>query len=145
MSKPLYLYDTTLRDGAQYKGISFSLQDKLKVSHILDDFGLDYIEGGWPGSNPKDEAYFKEMLKRPLKHAKLVAFGSTRKPKVNAKDDAQIQKLLKAKTPVVALVSKFWSFHVETVLRTGLEENLKMIYDSVSFFKDNNRDVILDA
>lgn len=145
MNKRLYLYDTTLRDGAQYKGISFSLQDKLKLTHMLDQFGVDYIEGGWPGSNPKDEAYFAQMAKRPLSQAKLVAFGSTRKPKTDVNNDPQIDQLLRAETPAVALVSKFWSFHVETVLRTELKENLHMIYDSVQFFKKHHREVIVDA
>ncbi|GAA4359086.1 citramalate synthase [Kangiella marina] len=145
MSKSLLLYDTTLRDGAQYKGISFSLQDKLKITQLLDDFGVDYIEGGWPGSNPKDEAYFRHAKSLGLKHAKLVAFGATRKPSVSVDDDQQIQSLLAAQTPVVALVSKFWRYHVETVLRTDLSENLAMIFDSITLFKHEQREVILDA
>lgn len=145
MSKQLFLYDTTLRDGAQYKGISFSLQDKLKITQLLDDFGMDYIEGGWPGSNPKDEAYFLHAKNLGLQHAKLVAFGATRKPLTTIEQDSQIQSLLSANTPVVALVSKFWQYHVETVLRTDLKENSSMIFDSVAFFKSHNREVVLDA
>ena len=145
MSKQLYVYDTTLRDGAQYRGISFSLQDKLKITQLLDNFGVDYIEGGWPGSNPKDEAYFKHAKNLVLKHAKLVAFGSTRKPMLEVDNDPQIQSLLSANTPAVALVSKFWTFHIETVLRTDLTQNLSMIYDSVAFFKAHGREVVLDA
>ena len=145
MNEQLFLYDTTLRDGAQYKGISFSLQDKLKITQLLDDFGVDYIEGGWPGSNPKDEAYFRHARTMGLRQAKLVAFGATRKPLQDVEQDLQIQSLLAADTPVVALVSKFWRFHVETVLRTDLKENLSMIYDSVAFFKFHDREVILDA
>jgi len=145
MNKPLKIYDTTLRDGAQYKGISFSLQDKLKITRLLDEFGVDYIEGGWPGSNPKDEAYFKALALSPLQHSTLVAFGSTRKPNTDVESDQQIQALLNADTPAVALVSKFWSFHVESVLRTDSEENVKMIFDSVQFFKHHQKEVILDA
>ncbi|GAA4345187.1 citramalate synthase [Kangiella taiwanensis] len=145
MNEQLFLYDTTLRDGAQYKGISFSLQDKLKITQLLDDFGMDYIEGGWPGSNPKDEAYFRHARTMGLRQAKLVAFGATRKPLQDVEQDLQIQSLLAADTPVVALVSKFWQFHVETVLRTDLIENLKMIYDSVAYFKSYGREVVLDA
>ncbi|PXF64063.1 citramalate synthase [Kangiella spongicola] len=145
MNKKLFLYDTTLRDGAQYKGISFSLQDKLKITKLLDDFGMDYIEGGWPGSNPKDEAYFKHAQYLGLKHSKLVAFGATRKPNTATGKDPQLASLLNAQTPVVALVSKFWQYHVKTVLRTETSENLKMIYDSVDFFKSRGREVILDA
>lgn len=145
MNKQLKIYDTTLRDGAQYKGISFSLQDKLKITRLLDDFGVDYIEGGWPGSNPKDKDYFEALKLSPLKKATLVAFGATRKPHTDVHADPQVQSLLNAETPAVALVSKCWSFHVESVLNTDREENLNMIFDSVQFFKRHNKEVILDA
>ncbi|WP_417445759.1 citramalate synthase [Kangiella sp.] len=145
MNKSLYLYDTTLRDGAQFKGISFSLQDKLSITQLLDDFGMDYIEAGWPGSNPKDAAYFEQAKNLNLKHATLVAFGATRKPDIKVQQDPQIQSLLSADTPAVALVAKFWQFHIEKVLHTSLQENLNMIFDSVAFFKQQHKELILDA
>ncbi|WP_223670655.1 citramalate synthase [Kangiella shandongensis] len=145
MNKRLYLYDTTLRDGAQSKGISYSLDDKLTLTQKLDDFGFDYIEGGWPGSNPKDEAYFQRVKRLKLKHTKLVAFGSTRKPYIAVEHDPQVKALLDADTPVIAIVCKFWSYHVEKVLRTELSENLEMIYDTIRFLKQHRREVILDA
>lgn len=143
--KSVVLYDTTLRDGAQRKGISFSLEDKLKITKLLDDFGVTFIEGGWPGSNPKDFEYFQRVKSMNLKHASIVAFGSTRKANCNAADDVNLQRLIEADTPAVALVGKSSSKHVLKVLRTTLEENLEMIKDSVRFLKQHGKVVIFDA
>lgn len=141
----VYLYDTTLRDGAQRKGLSFSLDDKVKVAKLLDSFRVRYIEGGWPGSNPKDAEFFRQMRANPLKHSKVVAFGCTRKVGVRAQDDLNLRALLDAGTRAAAIVGKTWSLHVEAVLKTDLEENLRMIADSVRFLKQQGREVIFDA
>lgn len=141
----IFLYDTTLRDGAQRKGISLSLADKLKITRLLDGFGIPYIEGGWPGSNPKDMEYFKCMHEAPPKAAKIAAFGSTRRVGVRAEDDANLQALLAAQTPVVTIVGKTWTLHVEQVLKTELDQNLKMIADSVRFLKSKGKEVIYDS
>jgi 2-isopropylmalate synthase len=141
----VYLYDTTLRDGAQRVGISYSLEDKLSIAKLLVDLGMDYIEGGWPGSNPKDEAFFKEILKSDLKNTKIVAFGSTRRAGITPKEDNNLKVLLASQAPAVALVGKSWTLHVEEVLRTTLRENLSMIYESVAYCKENKREVIYDA
>src|SRR5229473_5674196 len=121
------VYDTTLRDGTQGAGITLSAQDKLRIAERLDTFGIDYIEGGWPGSNPKDMDFFTEAAKRKFKQAKVAAFGSTRRANTKCKDDPQIDMLIKANTPVVTLVGKTWSLHVAEVIRTTPEENLAMI------------------
>ncbi len=139
------LYDTTLRDGSQGEGINFSLMDKLNIATRLDEFGVDYIEGGWPGSNQKDIAFFDEAKKRQWSRAKITAFGSTRRPNTATKDDPQIQLLLKAETPVITFFGKSWTLHVEEVLRTSPEENLQMIHDTVAFLKAEGREVIYDA
>jgi 2-isopropylmalate synthase len=139
------LYDTTLRDGAQSEGISFSVEDKLKIAIRLDEFGIHYIEGGWPGSNPKDVDFFKRVQKLNLKQSKVVAFGSTRKKKTRTQEDANIQALLAADTPVVALVGKSWDLHVREVLETSLEENLAMIGESVAYLKSQGKEVVYDA
>jgi len=144
-SKRVTLYDTTLRDGTQGTGISFSVQDKIRVAQKLDDFGMDYIEGGWPGSNPRDAAFFEEAAKLPWKHAKLAAFGSTRRAKVKVEDDAQVRMLLDAQTPVVTIVGKTWPLHVTEVLGISLEENLAMIEDTVRYLKAQGREVFYDA
>jgi 2-isopropylmalate synthase len=145
MSRRIYIYDTTLRDGAQGEGISFSSADKIRIAERLDAFGIDYIEGGWPGSNPKDMDFFTEAAKRKFKHAKIAAFGSTRRANTKCKDDPQIDMLVKANTPVVTLVGKTWSLHVAEVIRTTPEENLAMIGDSVRFFKEHGKEVVYDA
>jgi 2-isopropylmalate synthase len=139
------LYDTTLRDGTQRKGLSLSLEDKLKIARLLDGFGVAYIEGGWPGSNPKDADFFRRLRAQPLQHAKVAAFGSTRRAKVKVEEDANLQALLDAQTPVVTLVGKTWPLHVTHVLETTLEENLAMIADSVRYMKQHGREVIFDA
>lgn len=141
----IFLYDTTLRDGAQRKGISYSLDDKLEIVKILDSLGIDYIEGGWPGSNPKDELFFHEVNKLSLSHSKIVAFGSTRKALTQVEDDLNIKMLLSSPCPAVALVGKSWTLHVKEVLRTTLDENLLMISDSVSYCAGAGREVVYDA
>jgi 2-isopropylmalate synthase len=139
------LYDTTLRDGAQREGISFSVDDKLKIARRLDRLGVAYIEGGWPGSNPKDMAFFERMSELDLEQARVTAFGSTRRADVAVADDANIRALVAANTPAVAVVGKSWDLHVHRVLDTTLEENLHMIADSVRYFKTLGREVIYDA
>lgn len=139
------IYDTTLRDGAQAEGISFSLEDKLKITRALDELGIHYIEGGWPGSNPKDIAFFKEVKKLKLKTAKIAAFGSTRRKGIKAKDDQNLKTLIDSRTPVVTIFGKSWDLHVKDVLRTSLEENLEMIFDSVKYLKAHGKEVIYDA
>ncbi len=143
--KHIHLYDTTLRDGTQREGISLSLDDKLKITARLDAFGMDYIEGGWPGSNPKDVEYFRRAPSLGLSHARLAAFGSTRRKDTLPGDDANIQALLSAETPVVTLVGKSWELHVVEVLETTTAENLAMIEESVAFCKSRGKEVIYDA
>jgi 2-isopropylmalate synthase len=145
MKKTVQIYDTTLRDGTQGEGISFSVTDKILITEHLDAFGIDYIEGGWPGSNPRDMAYFEEVRKLDLKHSKIAAFGSTRRAGVSVEEDGQIQLLLDAETPVVTVFGKTWLLHVTDVLRTAPEENLAMIEDSVRHLVENGREVIYDA
>jgi 2-isopropylmalate synthase len=139
------LYDTTLRDGAQREGISFSLDDKLKIARRLELLGVGYIEGGWPGSNPKDMAFFQEAPSLRLKRAVIVAFGSTRRAGGTAEEDANIRALVAAGTPAVAVVGKSWDLHVREVLNTTLDENLRIIADSVRYLKAQGREVIYDA
>lgn len=145
MKHALEIYDTTLRDGTQGEGVSFTVAAKIRVAEKLDQFGIDYIEGGWPGSNPRDMAFFEAAKKLQLKHAKIAAFGSTRRAKLAAHDDPQLQLLLDAETPVVTIFGKTWLLHVTEILRTTPEENLQMIEDSVGFLAENGRDVIYDA
>jgi len=145
MTTRIDIYDTTLRDGSQGEGISFSVEDKMKIARRLDAFGIDYIEGGWPGSNPKDIEFFARMKSVTLTHAKLAAFGSTRRPNRKASEDPMLLQLLEAETPVITFVGKSWDFHVTEALRLPLEENLAMIADTVQFFKGHGREVIFDA
>jgi 2-isopropylmalate synthase len=139
------IYDTTLRDGTQGEGISFSVTDKLLIAEKLDQFGVDYIEGGFPGSNPRDITFFAEAKKLRLKHARLAAFGSTRRAGVKAADDAQLRTLLESEMPVLTIVGKTWLLHVNEILRTTPEENLAMIEDSVRYLVAQGREVIYDA
>jgi 2-isopropylmalate synthase len=145
MNTALKIYDTTLRDGTQGEGISFSVTDKLLITEKLDLFGVDYIEGGFPGSNPRDITFFNEAKKLRLKHARLAAFGSTRRAGVKAAEDAQLATLLAAETPVLTLVGKTWTLHVTEIIRTTLEENLAMIEDSIRHVTGQGREVIYDA
>jgi len=139
------IYDSTLRDGAQAQGISFSVEDKLKIVTRLDKLGISYIEAGNPGSNPKDIEFFEKVKNIQLKSAKLAAFGSTRRAGINAEDDANVRSLLKAETPVITIFGKAWDFHVLEVLRTTLDENINMIKDTVRFFKGQGKEVVFDA
>ena len=141
----VYLYDTTLRDGTQGEGISLSADDKIKIAQRLDDFGVHYIEGGWPGSNPKDAEFFERAKEINFQHAKLTAFGSTLKKDKLPEDDINIQMLLEAGTPVVTLVGKSWDLHVTEVLETSLNNNLDMIGKSVAYFVERGKEVIYDA
>jgi 2-isopropylmalate synthase len=145
MPQAIKIYDTTLRDGTQGEGVSFTVAGKLRIAEKLDQFGVDYIEGGWPGSNPRDMAFFKEAQKLELKHAKIAAFGSTRRASLKAKDDPQLKLLLDANTSIVTIFGKTWLLHVTEILRTTAEENLDMIEDSVRFLTENGREVIYDA
>ncbi|MEY4488797.1 MAG: hypothetical protein RIQ79_1305 [Verrucomicrobiota bacterium] len=145
MNTAVKIYDTTLRDGTQGEGISFSVTDKLLITEKLDLFGVDYIEGGFPGSNPRDITFFNEAKKLRLKHARLAAFGSTRRAGVKASEDAQLATLLAADTPVLTLVGKTWTLHVTEIIRTTLEENLAMIEDSIRHVTAQGREVVYDA
>ncbi|HWB59989.1 MAG TPA: citramalate synthase [Chthoniobacteraceae bacterium] len=146
MKKPnVTIYDTTLRDGTQGTGISFSVTDKLRVAEKLDAFGVHYIEGGFPGSNPKDAEFFAEVKKRKWKHAKVAAFGATRRGRHAVEDDPQVRILLEAETPAVTIVGKTWPIQVTGVLGVTLEENLAMIADTVRFLKSKGREVLYDA
>ncbi len=140
------IYDTTLRDGAQHEGISLSLEDKFKIARKLDELGIHYIEGGWPGANPKDSEFFRRARSElRLRHAKLAAFGSTRRAGVAAENDPILNEVVLAGTPVVAVVGKSWVLHVTEVLRTTREENLRMIRDSVAYLKRHGLEVVYDA
>lgn len=141
----IQIYDTTLRDGSQGEGVNFSLEDKLAITLKLDAMGFDYIEGGYPLSNPKDTEYFQRAAEMDLKHAKVCAFGMTRRKGIEAKDDVGMQALRDSKAPVITLVGKTWDLHVTEVLRVDEEENLAMIRDSVAFLVGEGREVIYDA
>jgi len=143
--KKIEIYDTTLRDGAQGEGISFSSIGKIRVAKILDELGVDYIEGGYAASNPKDMEFFHEIKKEKLKHARIAAFGSTRRANIAVAEDPGTKALLDAGTPVVTIFGKSWAFHVHEVLRTTEEENRAMIFDTVRFLKENGREVVYDA
>jgi 2-isopropylmalate synthase len=141
----IQIYDTTLRDGSQGEGVNFSLQDKLLITRRLDELGVDFIEGGYPLSNPKDFEYFQEVRKLELRHAKIAAFGMTRRKGVNPADDTCMKALIESQAPVITIVGKTWDLHVTDVLNTSLEENLHMIADSVTFCKSKGREVFYDA
>ncbi|SHK51347.1 citramalate synthase [Thermocrinis minervae] len=141
----VYIYDTTLRDGSQAEGVNFSLEDKLRIAQKLDEFGVDYIEGGWPGSNPKDTLFFEKIKKIKLRHAKVVAFGATRRPGKKVNEDPQVENLIRSGAPVVTIFGKSWDFHVTEALKTSLEENLQMVYETVSYLKNYFQEVIFDA
>jgi 2-isopropylmalate synthase len=145
-SKRVTIYDTTLRDGNQAKGISFSLEDKLAIARKLDDFGVDYIEGGWPNAtNPTDVEFFRRARAMTWKHAKIAAFGSTCRPKGSPDTDPILKPLTESGAPVITIFGKSWDLHVTDVLRTTLEENLRMIRESVAFLKKHCEEVVYDA
>ncbi len=139
------VYDTTLRDGSQGEGLSFTIDDKLKIAQKLDYLGIAYIEGGWPGSNPKDMEFFRQAAELEFQHAKITAFSSTRKPGLSVKKDSNIKAVLASGVSVAAIFGKAWDFHVSRALETSLEENLKMVKDSISCLKDQGLEVIFDA
>jgi len=139
------LYDTTLRDGVQREGLCFSVDDKLKITQLLDRLGIAYIEGGWPGSNPKDAAFFERVLELRLNKAVVTAFGATRRAEVAVEEDPNMQALIAANTQAVAVFGKSWPLHVVRVLNTTPEENLRMIADSVTYLKAMDKEVIYDA
>ncbi len=141
----IQLYDTTLRDGSQGEGVSFTVQDKLRIAQRLDEFGVHYIEGGWPGSNPKDIAFFEAARELKLKNAKLCAFGSTRRKGMRAADDSLIQQLVDGGAPVVTIFGKSWLLHVREVINVTPEENLAMIADTVGYLKSRGVEVIYDG
>ena len=139
------IYDTTLRDGSQAEGISFSKYDKLSIAEMLDNFGVSYIEGGWPGSNPKDISFFNAVKGKKFKNAKIAAFGSTRRNSNKVEDDDNIRKLLESEAPVITIFGKAWLMHVHEVLRIDPDQNLQIIADSCAYLRDNGREVIFDA
>ena len=142
MSKRVLIYDTTLRDGTQAEGVSVSVEDKLRITEKLDEFGVHYIEGGWPGSNPKDDEYFKQVKDLKLKNSKIAAFGSTRRAYKKVEEDQLIQNLIKAQTPVITIFGKAWDLHVKQALKTDLEKNLEMVFDTVEYLKKHTDEVI---
>jgi 2-isopropylmalate synthase len=145
MSRKVFVYDTTLRDGTQREGISLSCDDKLRIAQKLDELGVAYIEGGWPGSNPKDVEFFERMGELDLKHAKIAAFGSTCRVGTKPAEDANIQAMLDSGTPVCTVVGKSWDLHVHDVLKTSLEENLRIIEESIAYLIEQGREVVYDA
>ncbi|MBW2436503.1 MAG: citramalate synthase [Desulfobacterales bacterium] len=142
---PVFLYDTTLRDGTQGENITFSAEEKLNIALRLDDIGIQYIEGGWPGSNPRDVAFFDLAKRVKFTQARLAAFGSTRKPGIGPDADPNLEALLKTETPTVTVFGKSWNLHVEQIMGNSLTENLAMINDSVAFLKQHDREVVYDA
>jgi 2-isopropylmalate synthase len=145
MKTTVYLYDTTLRDGAQAEDVNFSVEDKIRVARKLDQFGVHYIEGGWPGSNPRDIEFFKEMRRVKLKKAKLVAFGATRRAKLKASEDLSLKSIASSGASAAAIFGKSWDLHVNRALKVTLDENLQMIGDTVAFLKKHQDEVIYDA
>ena len=143
--KKIKIFDSTLRDGSQAEGISFSVEDKIRIVEKLDQLGIDYIEAGNPGSNAKDMEFFNRISSMKLNHVSLSAFGSTRRVGIKVENDLNVVALLKANTPSVTIFGKSWDFHVTDVLKTTHEENLNMIYDTLSFFKSKKKEVFFDA
>jgi 2-isopropylmalate synthase len=139
------LYDTTLRDGTQGEGVNFSSLDKIRIAKELDQFGMHYIEGGWPGSNPKDVSFFEQAADLEWRNARIAAFGSTRRKGTPVEDDAQVRLLLEARTPVVTFFGKSWRLHVTEILGTTEEENRAMIQDTTRYLKEHGREVVYDA
>ena len=143
--RSIEIYDTTLRDGAQGEGVNFSLEDKVLIARRLDELGFDYVEGGYPLSNPKDAEFFQRMAAEPLKNSKVCAFGMTRRKGVKPADDPGMQALMASEAPVVTIVGKTSAFHVAEVLRVSEQENLDMIAETVAYFVEQGREVIYDA
>lgn len=145
MNKQIQIFDTTLRDGTQGEKVALSARDKFRITKRLDTFGIDYIEGGWPGSNPKDMEFFELAREESFSHARIVAFGSTCRADTNPIDDKNIQMLIEAGTPTVSIFGKSWLLHVEEALKTTADENIKIIHDSVKYLKEHEKEVIYDA
>ena len=141
----IIIYDTTLRDGSQTEGISFSVNDKIKITEKLDCLGIHYVEGGWPGSNPKDKDFFDLIVKKKLENTVVAAFGSTRRAKIKASEDQNLNYLIKSKAKTLTIFGKSWDLHVRDVLRTTLDENLQIIFESVRYLKKKKREVFYDA
>ncbi|HQP25967.1 MAG TPA: citramalate synthase [Smithellaceae bacterium] len=141
----IFIYDTTLRDGSQGEQVTFSAEEKLRIARRLDDVHFHYIEGGWPGSNPKDMRFFEMAKEVKFKNAKLTAFGSTRKPHIRPENCPNLKALIKAETPAVAIFGKTWDLHVTEILKVSLDENLAMISDSISYLKSTGKEVLFDA
>src|SRR3982751_4485705 len=141
----IFTFDTTLRDGTQGESVSFSVDDKILIARKLDELGIDYIEGGWPGSNPKDRDFFARASELNLQHAKLTAFGSTRFAKNPVHEDRNVRGLIEAKTPVVSIFGKSWDLHVRRALAITEDENLVLIAETVKYLKDHGREVVYDA
>src|ERR1700730_10333347 len=138
-------FDTTLRDGTQGEAVSFSVDDKLVIAQKLDELGIDYIEGGWPGSNPKDKEFFSRARELDLKHSKLTAFGSTRFAKNPVEEDRNVLALVEAGTPVVSIFGKTWDLHVKRALGISLDENLVLISETVGYIREHGKEVVYDA
>jgi 2-isopropylmalate synthase len=145
VAKKIQVYDTTLRDGCQSEDVSLAIEDKLRIAERLDDLGIDYIEGGWPGSNPRDAAFFTEIKRVRLRHARIVAFGSTRRHGVKAAADRNLQLILRAETSAACVVGKTWDLHVRDALRIPLKANLEILHDTILYLKKNLDEVIFDA
>src|SRR5579872_3629631 len=141
----IFTFDTTLRDGTQGEAVSFSVDDKLVIAQKLDELGIDYIEGGWPGSNPKDKEFFERARELNLKHARLAAFGATRFAKNPVEEDRNVLALVEAGTPVVTIFGKTWDLHVRRALGITQEENLQLISDTVQYLKAHGKEVVYDA
>jgi 2-isopropylmalate synthase len=144
-AKHIQIYDTTLRDGCQSEDVSLTVEDKVRIAERLDDLGFDYIEGGWPGSNERDAAFFTQVKRLKLKHARIAAFGSTRRANVKAAADRNLQLLLKADTPVATVVGKTWDMHVREALRISAEANLEILFDTIAYLRKHTDEVIFDA
>ncbi|MEW5895772.1 MAG: citramalate synthase [Candidatus Omnitrophota bacterium] len=145
MPDKVIIYDTTLRDGSQTESISFTVSDKVKIAERLDDLGVHYIEGGWPGSNPKDREFFKIAKEKKWKNARIAAFGSTRRAKIKATEDNNLKELIASSADVITIFGKTWDLHVRDVIRTTLDENCAMIAESIAFLKKKGREVFFDA
>ena len=139
------IYDTTLRDGSQAEGISFTVEDKIRIAHKLDELGVHYVEGGWPGSNPRDVDFLEKAQRAHFSQTRITAFGSTRYPDKKVKDDFVLQALLKTETQVVTLFGKTWDLHVKDALSTSLDENLRMIFESIAYLKKRRDEILFDA
>lgn len=143
--KKVTIFDSTLRDGAQAEGVSFSVEDKIKIVKALDELGVGYIEAGNPGSNPKDLDFFERIKSVDLKNTIIAAFGSTRRRGISPSEDGNLQALLSADTKTVAIFGKSWDFHVTDIINATLQENLEMIYDTIAYLKENGKEVVFDA